>query len=221
MTNSEITDAARVLWDWLPYQDTPQPADIIFVFGNKSDALPDVAFSLFQRRLASKILLSGGFGRLTKDDDISEAERYSIRLTELGVPREALLLEDRSRNTGENIAFSKALLAENNQIIRTGLAVTTPVMGRRHKASLEKAWPEVKWFIQTPPPIPLKDRLIEVGADDFLAYMAGEVDRLEKYPDLGFMARVEIPKAVLTAKAVLKRGGYIKYAVESPPKLLL
>lgn len=54
-------------------------------------------------------ILSGGKG---PNEPLSEAEGMKRYLTELGISEDRLILEDRSRNTIENIRFSKALLPE-------------------------------------------------------------------------------------------------------------
>ena len=52
-------------------------------------------------------VLSGGQG---SDEVISEAECMARWLTEQGIPRERMLLEDRSTDTAENMRFSKELI---------------------------------------------------------------------------------------------------------------
>lgn len=60
-----------------------------------------------------KIVFSGGKG---SDESLSEAEamqRYAIQ--ELGFPVEQTLLEDQSRNTRENMRFSREIIAKDSQ----------------------------------------------------------------------------------------------------------
>jgi uncharacterized SAM-binding protein YcdF (DUF218 family) len=56
----------------------------------------------------ARILLSGGSGRLI-EEAYSEAEATADVLVRLGVPRERMILEGRSRNTHENAVFSLAM----------------------------------------------------------------------------------------------------------------
>jgi uncharacterized SAM-binding protein YcdF (DUF218 family) len=59
----------------------------------------------------ARIVLSGGNSNLVSDDSAKEAD-YAISVFEsLGVSRERLIMERRSRNTQENAEFSKALAA--------------------------------------------------------------------------------------------------------------
>ena len=67
-----------------------------------------VAAELARRYPAARILFSGGSGALIYDEGAEAA--FALRLLEdLGIPRERIMLEDRSRNTVENAVFSKAL----------------------------------------------------------------------------------------------------------------
>ena len=64
---------------------------------------------LARRYPNARIVFSGGSGNLLAGG-LSEAP-YALRLLEsFGIPRERILLEDRSRNTAENGLFTKALL---------------------------------------------------------------------------------------------------------------
>ena len=56
-----------------------------------------------------KLIVSGGQG---SDELIAEAEAMARYLMEHGVPEDAILIENRSRTTFENLTFSKRLLEE-------------------------------------------------------------------------------------------------------------
>ncbi|HBN38525.1 MAG TPA: YdcF family protein [Ruminococcaceae bacterium] len=68
----------------------------------------------------SVAVLSGGQGR---GENISEAQCMYNVLTEKGIDPDRLYLEDKSTNTGENIAFSKQIIEENN--LSTDIAVVS------------------------------------------------------------------------------------------------
>ncbi|GAL03300.1 hypothetical protein JCM19237_6193 [Photobacterium aphoticum] len=48
--------------------------------------------------------------------DRSEAEAFATVAMDMGVPEEAILIESQSTNTGENVQFTQALLAEKGWI---------------------------------------------------------------------------------------------------------
>jgi uncharacterized SAM-binding protein YcdF (DUF218 family) len=68
-----------------------------------------VAVELARRYPAARIVFSGGSGALIYDEG-AEASFALRMLEDLGIPRARILLEDRSRNTVENVIFSKALV---------------------------------------------------------------------------------------------------------------
>jgi uncharacterized SAM-binding protein YcdF (DUF218 family) len=72
-----------------------------------AERLTEIAM-LARRYPNARILFSGGSGALLYDEG-SEAPFALRQLEEFGIPRERILLEDRSRNTVENAVFSKDL----------------------------------------------------------------------------------------------------------------
>jgi uncharacterized SAM-binding protein YcdF (DUF218 family) len=67
-----------------------------------------VAVELARKYPQARIIFSGGIGSLFETGP-TEAEVALRLFDELGVPRERIISEDRSRNTVENAEFSKAL----------------------------------------------------------------------------------------------------------------
>lgn len=70
----------------------------------------DAALEYLNAHPGCVAVVSGGQGR---DEQVSEASVMAAYLKRRGVAGERILLEDRSRNTQENLAFSRAVLAEN------------------------------------------------------------------------------------------------------------
>lgn len=61
-------------------------------------------------RKAPKLIMSGGQG---DDEDLSEAQAMADYAVAHGIPREMILLEDQSRNTQQNMLFSKQLATQD------------------------------------------------------------------------------------------------------------
>lgn len=55
------------------------------------------------------LVLSGGSARIVGSDDYTEAQGMAEVLVALGVPRERLVLEDRSKNTWQNALYSREI----------------------------------------------------------------------------------------------------------------
>ena len=86
---------------------------------------------LFREGLAPRILFSGGQGNFTEAWEESEAIVFGRRAEELGVGREAIVVETASSNTGENIKNSYKLLMEKGLLPRRIILVQKPFMERR------------------------------------------------------------------------------------------
>jgi uncharacterized SAM-binding protein YcdF (DUF218 family) len=127
-----------------------------------------------------------------------------------GVPRERVLLEDRSTNTGENVAFSRRLLAERGLEPRTAIAVQKPYMERRTLATFEARWPELNVRVTSPQigfdAYPAGD----IRKDDVIHIMVGDLQRLLVYGKRGWSAPQDVPPAVMEAYERLVAAGYTR-----------
>lgn len=71
---------------------------------------------------AAKIVLSGGSGLLVGEGDITEAAVARDFLVARAIPLDSIVLEDKSRNTLENVRYSQALVqpqADENWLVVT------------------------------------------------------------------------------------------------------
>ncbi|HYP14407.1 MAG TPA: YdcF family protein [Bryobacteraceae bacterium] len=100
--------------------DEAQPADVILVMGaaeyrgKPSPALRarlDHGLNLYRRKLAPRILTTGGAGG---DPVFTEGEVGRDYLVRQGVPSEAILLEDEGESTIHSIAVSAEIMRQNN-----------------------------------------------------------------------------------------------------------
>ena len=88
---------------------------------------------LWKAGRAPWLVLSGGVISYLVGSDLPEAERLAALAAELGVPREALLLEPSSRNTRENAVHTARLLRERG-LERVLLVTSASHMRRAHGA---------------------------------------------------------------------------------------
>ncbi len=150
---SEIQNAAQVVWEYHRLDHQLEPADLLFVLGSHDLRVAEHAANLFHRKLAPHVVLSGGFGVRQENGWVkSEAEMFAEVMVQRGVPESALLLESRSTNTGENVRFTRELLAEQGMAVQSVIAVQKPYMERRTYATIRKQWPEVALRVSAPPP---------------------------------------------------------------------
>lgn len=64
----------------------------------------DVAYTYLKENPDTQVILSGGKG---SGEEISEAQAMAEYLEEKGIGRERMILEDQSRNTDENLRYSR------------------------------------------------------------------------------------------------------------------
>jgi uncharacterized SAM-binding protein YcdF (DUF218 family) len=93
------------------------------------------AARVFRAGKAPLLLASGGSDPGVTD--LSEAASMAGLLTEFGVPRASILLEDKSRTTGENARFSAPLLQSRG--VKRILLVTSALHMPRAVAEFERA----------------------------------------------------------------------------------
>ena len=96
---------------------------------------------LFNTGKVSHILISGGNGTLI-NDGFEEADWVKEQLKDFKVPDSCVLIENHSRNTLENAAFSKVILAKN-RLQPPYVLVTSAFHMRRSLAIFKKAGVDV------------------------------------------------------------------------------
>ena len=128
----------------------PPRVDALLVLGggvNADGSLPPLArrrveraAELFRRGAAPRLILSGRCGLMRRrEPDVTEAQAMASYAAELGVPRDALLLEDSSKDTIGNAYFTKRefLTPHGWTAIRV---VTSDFHVRRAAKVLRKIW---------------------------------------------------------------------------------
>ncbi len=108
----------------------------------------DVAYDYLTENPDTRVILSGGKGT---GEEVSEARAMADYLLERGIPSERMLLEDQSRNTDENIRFSreKADLEHASVVIATSnFHVFRGVMIAKKQGltQVEGLGAEIMWF---------------------------------------------------------------------------
>lgn len=213
--NDDIIIDAETLYAYhSECESTLAQADFILVLGSHDLRVAEHAARLFLGGYAPLLVCSGGLGKVTSELwTRPEAEIFAARCRKLGVPQESIILETKSKNTGENFAFSKMLLAEESIFPKTGIAVCKPYMARRAWATGAKQWPEVEWHPSVPP-LSFRDYLSpETPLDETINLMVGDLQRLRVYAECGFQVPVAIPATVWAAYERLVADGYDKYVI--------
>ena len=135
----DIDKLAKTIWNYLRLNQKIEKANCILVLGSNDKRVADRAIELYFKKYANYIIFSGGIGRLTKNIfKEKEADIFAGIAYKKGVPREKVLIENKSTNTGENIRFTKKLLKQKGLNFKSFIVVQKPYMERRSYATFKK-----------------------------------------------------------------------------------
>ena len=214
-TGMTTDDLARILWDYMLLRHDMAPADVILALGSNDVRVGQHAAQLFLRGLAPLMVCSGRLGRLTAGRfEKSEAETFADAAVRLGVPRSAILIEDASTNTGENIDRSRALLAKAGIRPARVIVVQKPYMERRAWATFRVRWPEPDVRVTSPPISYDEYPTPDIPRDLVINILVGDVQRMRVYAERGFQVPQPMPDAVWAAWTELVARGYTNHLVE-------
>ena len=211
----EFLEPLQVIWDYLGLHQEPQKADVIVGFGNFNTDIARRAAELYHQGYAPKILFTGGLGRNTEGMlPEPEAIRFAKVAMACGVPEEDILLEDKSRNTKENIDFTKALLEARGLPHDHVLGVHQPFMERRITAAMGVYWPELSFSVTSPQvTIPeYLERAKQQGVTEnaSVSVIVGDFQRMDLYAKLGYQLPQYIPPEAWEAFHKLVAMGFDK-----------
>ena len=216
--DSQIEALAETIWNYHRMNHEVAKADAILVLCSHDERVAERGAQLFLEGWAPLLIFSGGHGAITKRLwSEPEAERFARIAESLNVPRESILVESHSTNTGENIEFTKRLLVERGLNPQKFILVQKPYMERRSYATFRQLWPE-KELIVTSPQVSFRDYLAEyanrnLSTADVVSIMVGDLQRIKLYPARGYQIAQEIPDDVWGAFEGLVRAGYDKYLI--------
>ena len=199
--NDRVRALAEKLWHYHRLNHRLEPADAILVLCSYDTRVAERGARLLLEGWAPLLIFSGGLGSITKGMwSEPEADQFARIAVGLGVPPEKILVENESTNTGENVLFTKRLLAEKGLDPQKFILVQKPYMERRCYATFRKFWPE-KEALVTSPQASFDEYLNEysnpeLSSDAVINIMVGDLHRIKVYPARGFQVSQEIPDEV-------------------------
>ena len=212
---SRIRTLVETVWNYHQVGHQLAPADAILVLCSHDTIVAERGAQLFLDGLAPLLIFSGGLGTITKRFWTEpEADQFARIAVTMGVPPDRIVIENRSTNTGENVLFTKALLAERHLSPDRFIVVQKPYMERRSYATFMKLWPG-KQVMVTSPQLSMDEYLDRCShplltRDDVISIMLGDLQRIRVYPGKGFQIHQEIPPDVWNAFTELVQAGYDK-----------
>lgn len=217
--DERIRAAAGKLWRYHLMNHRLERADAILVLCSHDLRVAERGAQLLLDGWSPLLIFSGGLGSITRRMwGEPEADKFAKVALRMGVPRERMLVENRSTNTGENVLFTRALLAERRIDPEKFILVQKPYMERRSYATFRKLWPE-KRVIVTSPQASFDEYLArysndDLTSDDVVSIMAGDLQRIRVYARKGFQIEQEIPEDVWAAYEGLVAAGYDRHLID-------
>src|SRR5262245_6465555 len=218
--DARIRGLAQKIWDYHHLNHQLAHADAILVLCSHDTVVARRGAELFLQGWAPLLIFAGGRGAITRHLwHEPEADRFAALAIEMGVPEDRVLIENQSTNTGENVLFTRRLLADKGLDPQTFIVVQKPYMERRSYATFKKVWPEKELRV-TSPQVSMLDYLGQyshdaLSAHDVIGIMVGDLQRIRLYPEKGFQISQEIPADVWTAYQELVEAGFDRFLIDS------
>jgi uncharacterized SAM-binding protein YcdF (DUF218 family) len=173
--------------------DIPEnKADLAVVFGTRHgvESFCSAIHSLWERRMFQKVIITGG---RTQGQQEAEANVIAKALTALGVPEEVLILEVNATNTGENVIFSREIMASTCGLdsIKSLLVIGKICSLRRYMMTLERHWPAPERFA-----CPINYFGVEKRRwyehEEFRRRVFAEFNKIPEYIRVGYLREISV-----------------------------
>jgi uncharacterized SAM-binding protein YcdF (DUF218 family) len=221
--DERIRPLVEKIWNYHRLHHELSHADAILGLCSHDTVVAERAAQLFLDGWAPLLIFAGGLGVITRHLwSEPEADQFARIAIGMGVPEDRILIENRSTNTGENVLFTRRMLAARGIEPHRFILVQKPYMERRTYATFRKMWPGPEAIV-TSPQISLDDYLARYShetfsPDDVISIMVGDLQRIRVYPEKGFQIPQEIPPDVWASYEELVRAGYNRHLIAEAPE---
>ena len=143
----------KIIWDYLvipKVKKKVKQCNFGLVFGCHDVSVAKRTVKIAEDRPSINFVLSGGRGLLTQSllDRETEASLFK-KIIMKKLPEAKTIIEDKSRNSLENVRLSRLILQSSNIGEHTyGVAITKPYSSRRVLALVQKQWQAVDWCVE-------------------------------------------------------------------------
>ncbi len=194
-TNNNLSTAfLKRIGEYMLVETPLAVADACIVFGNNSHAvhLAEHAADLYAKGYFKTIVVTGG---VPMKDGRLECDVMRGVLLQRSVPASAILVEGRATNTGENAAFSRALLEKTFGAgnVNSVLAIGHLHAARRFLMTLEKEWPQIIKMFSTTNCFKASKNLWYTDPA-FKGAVLAEYAKIAPYKAQGFIAEIDLEK---------------------------
>ena len=188
-------------------------SDVIIGFGHFDLKIPRHCAELYTNGYARRIIFTGGIGSGTADLVQAEAIafREELRRRHPSISAEVVIVEDRSTNTSENMQFTAQMLEKQypdftfGEQIKKVIIVASAYRQRRVFLTCQRNLPNIE-FYNAPPATTFEEelQLFSSKGFDFIEVLAGEIDRLIRYGEKGYILQETIPRKIYDNYVFLK-----------------
>ena len=201
-------ERAGAIWSYMSAENFVQNSDAIVICCSYDLRVCDHACQLIAAGYSDTLVISGKSGNWTRHLwNEPEAEVFFKRALENGISENRILLETKATNFGENIRFSKKLVPN----AQTVTFVSKPNSLLRIKLAAQAQWPRVKALVSCPN-ISFPEEVSNIiGVWGAINEMVGDVERIHKYPDLGYQVKHELPQDILDHWNYLISQGFTEH----------
>lgn len=213
VTADVLPDSLRsdveLLWDYHDMHHDLHSVDVGIGLGSHDPGVAIFVAELFHREIFPLIVFTGANAPTTVDRfPRGEAVHYRERAIELGVPPSTIRVEPAATNTGQNIDFTRRLLANEGIEVGSVLLISRPYQQRRAFATCRKLWPEVEVLCSSRL-LSLDEYIASIGdAKRVINMLVGDTQRIIEYAKNGFAIEQEMPSPVQVAYQRLIDAGF-------------
>lgn len=212
---ADFRSDVEMLWDYNQMHHDLVPTELAIGLGGHDLGVADYCAELYHQTMVRRVVFTGANAPTTLEKfPRGEAVHFRERALELGVPDEAILVEPRATNTGDNIDFTRALLRQHGIVPSSVTLVSRPYQQRRSFAICRKRWPEVD-VVCASRPLPLDVYIESIGdVDRVINMLVGDTQRIWTYPRQGWAIEQIVPGSVHAAFERLVDAGFTSRLVE-------
>ena len=228
---SYVIEKAEIIWNYhkmnhdISKDDFAAQTDGILVFGSSDISVADEAANLWMKiakdrldanMICPYLILSGGMGTGPHSGynlmgwKRPEADIFSERVVSIVKRNEnpnyhenlQMFIENKGRNSGENVDFSKQIIDENNLKSEKLIIVQKPFMERRTYATFKHRWssPDIRLHSSNISLLEYPEKS-KISLEEVIGIMVGDLQRIKLYapPHGNFQITQDIPEDVWQA----------------------
>lgn len=198
-------EKAGEIWSYMSAIKSREKSEAIVICCSYDLRVFDHACELINNGYPDTLVISGKAGNWTRQIwNEPEAQIFFERAISNGIIKKQILMEPEATNFGENVTFSRALIPQ----AKTVTFVSKPNSLLRVKLTVEAQWPEITSYVSCPEIEFPNDVSNMIGVLGVINEMVGDIERIEKYPSLGFQTKHAIPDNIYQAWKYLVDQGF-------------